>query len=250
MTGADARELLTAARTAQAGTGPGTLADYPIPGGDAHLLIHYAPGSRAYRLKVTSPYDQAPPGHDAGPNRVPGLVPDEPSPGPATPHGGPAGDDGGTPAPGPAGPAADPAAATVTITLWHNIASGAHDRPTGLLDGYQPGHPMVRVFTYQTRPAGRSPEALADEAFAIGNGHPVDAAGQELSRRYYARQLRSLSVGDVVTIGEAPLAVARAGWTRACGVFTEVRADQHGTHPLPGPPANPADEACPEGARP
>jgi hypothetical protein len=44
MTGAGARELLTAARTARAGTGPGALADYPVPGGDARLLIHYAPG--------------------------------------------------------------------------------------------------------------------------------------------------------------------------------------------------------------
>ena len=32
MTGADARELLKAARTAQAEGGPGTLADYPVPG--------------------------------------------------------------------------------------------------------------------------------------------------------------------------------------------------------------------------
>ena len=55
MTGAAARELLKAARTAQAETGPGALADYPVPGGDAHLLIHYAPGSRAYRFKLTAP---------------------------------------------------------------------------------------------------------------------------------------------------------------------------------------------------
>ena len=55
MTGADARELLKAARTAHAETGPGTLADYPVPGGGAHLLIHYAPGSRGYRFKLTTP---------------------------------------------------------------------------------------------------------------------------------------------------------------------------------------------------
>jgi hypothetical protein len=54
MTGAGARELLKAARTAQAETGPGTLADYPVPGGAVHLLIHYAPGSRAYRFKLTT----------------------------------------------------------------------------------------------------------------------------------------------------------------------------------------------------
>ena len=59
MTGARARELLKAARTAQAETGPGTLADYPVPGRDAHLLIHYAPGSRAYRFKLTAPGTRA-----------------------------------------------------------------------------------------------------------------------------------------------------------------------------------------------
>jgi hypothetical protein len=62
MTGAGARELLKAARTAQAETGPGALADYPVPGGDAHLLIHYAPGSRAYRFNLTAPENEAPPG--------------------------------------------------------------------------------------------------------------------------------------------------------------------------------------------
>jgi hypothetical protein len=33
MTDADARELLKAVRTAQAGTGPDALAGYPVPGG-------------------------------------------------------------------------------------------------------------------------------------------------------------------------------------------------------------------------
>ena len=62
-----------------------------------------------------------------------------------------------------------------------------------MLDGYQPGNPMVRVFAYQADPAGRSPEAIAEEAFAICNGHPRDAGGEDLSRRYYQRELRSLS---------------------------------------------------------
>ena len=81
MTGAGARELLKAARTAQAQAGPGALADYPVPGGDAHLLIHYAPGSRAYRFKLTAP--------DAAPGILAG--PDGPWRGRETPHGSPAG---------------------------------------------------------------------------------------------------------------------------------------------------------------
>jgi hypothetical protein len=81
----------------------------------------------------------------------------------------------------------------ITVSVWHNVATDAQGRHTGMLDGYQPGHPMVRVFAYQADPAGRSPEAIAEEAFAICNGHPRDAGGEDLSRRYYERALRSLS---------------------------------------------------------
>ena len=62
MTDADARELLKAARTAQAETEPGAVADYPVPGGDAHMLIRYAPGSRACRFKLTAPASEVLPG--------------------------------------------------------------------------------------------------------------------------------------------------------------------------------------------
>jgi hypothetical protein len=81
----------------------------------------------------------------------------------------------------------------ITVTVFHNVARDGDGRPTGMLDGYQPGDPMVRVFTYQADPAGRSAEVIAEEAFAICNGHPGDLGGEELSRRYYQRELRSLS---------------------------------------------------------
>jgi hypothetical protein len=81
----------------------------------------------------------------------------------------------------------------VTVTIWHNVAHDAEGRHIAMTGGYQPGHPMARVFTYQADPAGRAPEVIAEEAFAICNGHPHDAAGAEVSRRYYARGLRSLS---------------------------------------------------------
>ena len=122
---------------------------------------------------------------------------------------------------------------TITVTVFHNVARDQHDRPTGMLEGYQPGHPMVRVFTYQADPAGRRPEDLAEEAFAICNGHPHDPGGEGLARRYYERELRSLSKGDVVAVGEAGLAVASAGWTPVRGGLNEVRTSEHGTRPLP-----------------
>ena len=81
----------------------------------------------------------------------------------------------------------------ITLTIWHNVARDGQDRPTGMLDGYRPGDPVVRVFTYQADPTGRDPEQIAEEAFAICNGHASDAGGADLSRRYYERELRSLS---------------------------------------------------------
>jgi hypothetical protein len=81
----------------------------------------------------------------------------------------------------------------ITVTIWHNVARDGEGRPTGMLDGYQPGDPVVRVLTYQAYPAGRDPEQIAEEAFAICNGHPSDAGGADLSRRCYPRELRSLS---------------------------------------------------------
>jgi hypothetical protein len=196
MTDADARELLKAARTAQAERGPGTLAGYPVAGGDARLLIHYAPGSRSYRFNLTTPGNDVPPGTSPEPGTAPG---DQPGPdglpdGGGTPDGSPA-DGGGAPAPGPPAPpggAAQPGPAGITVTIWHNVAFDAHGRPTAMLDGYQPGDPMVRVFAYQASP-GRPAEEIAEEAFAIFNDHPADAAGAELACAYYGRRLRSVS---------------------------------------------------------
>ena len=61
-----------------------------------------------------------------------------------------------------------------------------------MLDGYQPGDPMVRVFAYQASP-GRSAEEIADEAFDTFNDHPRDPDGADLACAYYGRRLRSLS---------------------------------------------------------
>jgi hypothetical protein len=253
MTDAGARELLKAARTAQAEAGPGTLADYPVPGGDARLLIHYAPGSRAYRFNLTTPGNDVPPGTSPEPGTAPGNQPRPhgPSRSPETPHGNPAGDPGDTPAPGlpaPAGGADQPGAAGITVTIWHNVAFDAQGRHTAMLDGYQPGDPMVRVFAYQASP-GRSAEEIADEAFDTFNDHPRDPGGADLACAYYGRRLRSLSVGDVVAAaadGEVRLAVAKTGWTPVPGPLTEVRTSEHGTRPLPLPGSALGSRPAPE----
>lgn len=124
----------------------------------------------------------------------------------------------------------------ITITVWHNVRTDSEGRHLAMLDGYTPGDPMVRVFTCQTQPRRRSPQQLAEDAFAAFNGHPADAEGAVLARQYYGRQLRSLSKGDVVAAGDIALAVAGVGWTPVRGGLTEVRTDEHGTHPLPPAP--------------
>jgi hypothetical protein len=124
---------------------------------------------------------------------------------------------------------------TITVTIFHNLARDPEGRHTAFTDGYRPGDPMVRVFTYQAEADGRSPEAMAEAAFEAFNADPDMLAGvqRDLATRYRRRMLRSLSVGDVVAIGEAALAVGRAGWTPVRGGLNEVRASEHGTHPLP-----------------
>lgn len=126
----------------------------------------------------------------------------------------------------------------ITVAIFHNAARDPDGRHAALLEGFTPGDPVVRVFTYQVPADGRPPEAVAEDAFAAFNGHPGDATAAELSRLYYQRQLRSLCAGDVVVVGEAALVCERAGWAPLRGPITEVRIDEHGTHPLPaGAPA-------------
>jgi hypothetical protein len=97
--------------------------------------------------------------------------------------------------------AAQPGPAEITVTIWHNVAFGGQRRHTATLDGYQPGDPVVRVFAYQARP-GRPAEDIAEEAFAIFNDHPGDAAGAELAG---LRLLRAQAAVAVVPRNEVEL---------------------------------------------
>jgi hypothetical protein len=64
--------------------------------------------------------------------------------------------------------------------------------------------------------------------------------------RNTAEPSRELSVGDVVAVGEVPLAVGRIGWTPVHGGLTEVRTREHGTNPLSEPP--PSGDSLPDPA--
>jgi hypothetical protein len=117
------------------------------------------------------------------------------------------------------------------VSVWHNVTRDSAGRPTGYF-GFSPGDQMVKVFSYHTQARGRHPEDIAEDAFAAFNDHPANAEGQALARQYRARQLRSVSRGDMITVGQAALIVERAGFSRLRGGFTPVRVHDHGTHPL------------------
>ena len=84
--------------------------------------------------------------------------------------------------------------------------------------------PSTFTFRYQAKPDVTTMTRSLQE-------RPNATAGQWL--RNTAELSGELSVGDIVAVGEVPLAVGRVGWTLVRDGLNEVRADEHGTHPLP-----------------
>jgi hypothetical protein len=123
------------------------------------------------------------------------------------------------------------------VTVYHNVARDEHGRHINF-DGYQPGQPLVPVFSYEVELLdGGIPELLliAEEAFASFNADSEVLAGRklELALRYRRAQSRSLSVGDVLRIDDSILACDHVGFrTIPGGGLNEVRVSEHGTHPI------------------
>jgi hypothetical protein len=120
--------------------------------------------------------------------------------------------------------------ASVFIRIFHNAARDDEGRNLGFF-GHKPEQPMVLVFAY-TRSLPSDDHALEDayREFNIGEG--------PLARDYRERKLRSLSVGDVVAIGDRYYACADAGWERLSVPIVlaapEQRVDLYGSTPLDG----------------
>lgn len=109
--------------------------------------------------------------------------------------------------------------ATVTVTVFHNVATDDLGRSLGW-GGWEPEHEMVEVFSYKVADGG--PLAVLGHAFWLLNvGDDPHAGGPDPTAvRYRAKRLRSLSVGDVLVLGPTPsrpesvaYACARIGWT-------------------------------------
>lgn len=105
------------------------------------------------------------------------------------------------------------------IELFHNVNRDAgfglncvfsRQDPGGYVKEVQAGaHELVRVFEYQTEWSDDRASVMpllnkAWETFNVGT--------DELAAQYRTRNLRSLSVGDVVFIDGAPYACESVGW--------------------------------------
>lgn len=124
------------------------------------------------------------------------------------------------------------------VTVYHNVTRDETGHHLGF-DGYQPGQPLVPVFAYDVELLdGGMPELLlvAEAAFEAFNADPDMLVGsqRDLATRYRDRRLRSLSVGDVLRLGDTALACDPVGFRQAPAELNEVRICEHGTHPIPG----------------
>lgn len=124
------------------------------------------------------------------------------------------------------------------VTVYHNVARNEAGHHLGF-DGYQPGQPLVPVFAYDLGLLdGGMPELLlvAEAAFEAFNADPDMLAGsqRDLASRYRDRRLRSLSVGDVLRVGDTALACDPVGFREVPAELNEVRVSEHGTHPISG----------------
>ena len=131
--------------------------------------------------------------------------------------------DGGTPSPTPQhhplkGHTMNTTTATITVSVYLNTTEDWAGRPIGMMDGFQPEHTFAKAISYDTELAGAvDKDKLIDIAeracflFNVGDD-PSFGTPDELALQYRADGHRSLSVGDLVLVGESCLAVGRFGW--------------------------------------
>jgi hypothetical protein len=124
------------------------------------------------------------------------------------------------------------------VSVYHNVARDeAGRRINGF--GYESGHPIVHVFEAETDLDWMPASELAEMVWIACNVNPDRLGSGRLAtfaRAYRDRRLRSLSVGDVVVLGEGEDRMAMRADTAG---FSFVRTDQlnivtireHGTQP-------------------
>lgn len=127
------------------------------------------------------------------------------------------------------------------VSVYHNVAP---DIATRMIWGYEPGHPLVHVLETDVGPDHVSETRAADvdelaewiwTACNIDLDVDMPPGLHVVASAYRDCGLRSLSVGDVVAIGEGDdrvmLKVDGAGFSAIDSPLNLVTEHQHGTRP-------------------
>ncbi len=100
----------------------------------------------------------------------------------------------------------------VTVTIWHNTEA-EDGRYVGMLDGYQVHHILTAVYRWETDVDTRSEDFLPDVFRLFNVGHDPDFGRPDIRAVEYRRNKnRSLSVGDVVQVGDQWFGLDKGGW--------------------------------------
>jgi hypothetical protein len=105
------------------------------------------------------------------------------------------------------------------ISIYFNLHEGH-------FFGYEHGHPVQKLFSYEA-PSTSDLMELAEEAFGAFNA-PLELLAEPyrvVAERYRAAGNRSLYVGDVLNIDESWLACASSGWVELEQAPVEVRGE-------------------------
>lgn len=90
------------------------------------------------------------------------------------------------------------------LTIFHNEATDEAGRHTAWLEGYQAGDPMREVFAYESDHT--EPFAALEHAwwlFNVGDDPDFADPPHPIAVEYRQRALRSLCLGDAVTVSGA-----------------------------------------------
>lgn len=125
------------------------------------------------------------------------------------------------------------------VRIYHNVARD-HDGHMIHFLGYEQGHPLVPVFDADIDLSHPDWANLPEAIFEACNVDvdQIDGPMRSLARAYRERRLRSLSVGDVVVIGDGDdriaLKVAQMGFSPVpTAELNVVNETDHGTEPWP-----------------
>lgn len=106
--------------------------------------------------------------------------------------------------------------ATKFVIVYLNVARDGFGAPTGMRDGYKAGDELRMAFRLPlTDEESRTPAMkLAEKVYHLLNvgDDPAYGTPDDRAVAYRMAMLRSLSVGDVIAIGDAYLAVASMGF--------------------------------------